>query len=42
MARIIAIRRKRNVRIARSGKPVVTIAVRGVDIAVRPARGSRK
>jgi hypothetical protein len=38
MAKIIAIRKKRSVRIARPAGRPVTIAVRGVDIQVRTSR----
>lgn len=41
MARVIAIRRKRIVRIGRPNGRAVTIAVRRTDIQVKPSRKSR-
>ena len=38
MARIIAIRRKRVVHVGRARNRGVTIAVRGMDITVKPSR----
>ena len=39
MAKVLVIRRKRTVSIKRSDGRGVTIAVRGIDIAVKPSRG---
>lgn len=41
MAKIIAIRRKRTVAVKRSDGRNVTIAVRGIDIQVKPSRKTR-
>lgn len=41
MARVIAIRRKRIVRTTHRNGRHVTIAVRGVDIQVKPSRTAR-